>query len=107
MPENCKSEIVQSLKTTSRAEELIRLRQLDVNLDLKFAETRLVLSNGISVPVEISNAETLSPKSLSSLSSKLVPTLSVDLQPQPLLLVTVQNLYDIWVQKQERPDNCQ
>ncbi|WP_420848356.1 DUF6538 domain-containing protein [Photorhabdus namnaonensis] len=57
-----KSEVVQSLKTTSRAEALIRLRQLDVNLDLKFAETRLGLSNGISVPVEISNAEILSPK---------------------------------------------
>ncbi|PQQ36752.1 hypothetical protein C6H68_16850 [Photorhabdus luminescens] len=36
-----KSEIVQSFKTTNRAEALIRLRQLDVNLDLKFAGVRL------------------------------------------------------------------
>jgi len=44
-----KSEIVQSLKTTNRAEALVCVRQLDVDLDLRFAQTRLGIDGSMIV----------------------------------------------------------
>ncbi|MBG6242956.1 MAG: hypothetical protein EKE20_14560 [Candidatus Symbiopectobacterium sp. Dall1.0] len=140
-----KSEIVQSLKTSNRAEAVIRLRRLDVDLDMKFSEARATttittstsdIKSDIEVPHDdISQSGNIDIKTdikenidITALSTSpllpssqqvvsIVPALKIEKAPveQQRLstevtalsssspLITMQNLYDMWLDKQERP----